>query len=155
MTRSGNFIGKGFCNDGLFTLDVEINACSSSTYFVESSIDLWHSRLGHVNTNSVKSMKKLSLLPDLNTNNDMQKCKVCVEAKHPKKPFRSVTERESKVLELVHTDLTDFKNCLSKGGKKYYITFADDCSRYTKIYLFRSKDEAEETFLKYKAEVEN
>jgi hypothetical protein len=27
--------------------------------------------------------------------------------------------------------------------------------RYTKVYLLRSKDEAEEMFLKYKAEVEN
>ena len=31
----------------------------------------------------------------------------------------------------------------------------DDCSRYTKIYLLRSKNGAEEIFLKYKAEVEN
>ncbi|XP_075103702.1 uncharacterized protein LOC142178271 [Nicotiana tabacum] len=29
-------------------------------------------------------------------------------------------------------DLADFKNTVSKGGKKYYITFADDFSRYTK-----------------------
>ncbi|KAL0348559.1 UNVERIFIED_CONTAM: Retrovirus-related Pol polyprotein from transposon TNT 1-94 [Sesamum angustifolium] len=52
-------------------------------------------------------------------------------------------------------DLADFKNTLSKGGKKYYISFVDDYSRYTKIYLLRSKDEASEMFLKYKAEVEN
>jgi len=44
---------------------------------------------------------------------------------------------------------------MSKGGKKWYITFVDDYSRYTKVYLPKSKDEAEEMFLKYKAEVEN
>ncbi|KAL0290771.1 UNVERIFIED_CONTAM: Retrovirus-related Pol polyprotein from transposon TNT 1-94 [Sesamum angustifolium] len=42
-----------------------------------------------------------------------------------------------------------------QGGKKYYISFVDDYSRYTKIYLLRSKEEASEMFLKYKAEVEN
>ncbi|CAN0838360.1 Retrovirus-related Pol polyprotein from transposon TNT 1-94, partial [Linum grandiflorum] len=42
-----------------------------------------------------------------------------------------------------------------KGGKRYYITFIDDFSRYTKIYLLRTKDEAEHKFLAYKAEVEN
>ena len=33
--------------------------------------------------------------------------------------------------------------------------FVDDYSRYTKVYLLRSKNEAEEMFLKYKAEMKN
>ena len=53
------------------------------------------------------------------------------------------------------SDLRDFKNTMSKGGKKWYITFVDDFSKYTKVYLLKSKDEVEEMFLKYKAEVEN
>ncbi|XP_075096240.1 uncharacterized protein LOC142174358 [Nicotiana tabacum] len=57
--------------------------------------------------------------------------------------------------EYVYMGLVDFKNVVSKGGKKYYITFIDDFSRYTKVYLLKSKDEAESMFLKYKAEVEN
>ena len=83
------------------------------------------------------------------------KCHVCVEAKFAKKPFKSVTTRKTDLLELLHSDLVDFKNTMSKGGKKWYITFVDDYSRYTKIYLLKSKDEAEEMFLKYKGEVEN
>ena len=43
---------------------------------------------------------------------------------------------------------------MSKDRKKWYVTFVDDCSRYTKVYLLKFKDEAEEMFLKYKAEVE-
>ena len=31
----------------------------------------------------------------------------------------------------------------------------DDFSRYTRVYLLRTKDEVEEMFLKYKVEVEN
>ena len=33
--------------------------------------------------------------------------------------------------------------------------FVDDHSRFTKLYLLRSKDEALEIFIKYKSEVEN
>ena len=44
---------------------------------------------------------------------------------------------------------------MSRGGKKYYITFVDDFSRYTKVYLLSSKDEVGEKFLIYKAKVEN
>ncbi|KAK4404477.1 Retrovirus-related Pol polyprotein from transposon TNT 1-94 [Sesamum angolense] len=53
------------------------------------------------------------------------------EAKYAKKPFKSVTSRSIEVLELIHSDLADFKNTLNKG------------------------DEATEMFLKFKVEVEN
>ena len=86
---------------------------------------------------------------------DVSKCSMCVEAKYAKKSFKLVTSRQSTLLELVHSDLANFKNTASKGGKRYYITFVDDCSRYTKVYLLRSKNVAEEIFLKYKVEVEN
>ena len=44
---------------------------------------------------------------------------------------------------------------MTRGGKKYYVTFIDDFSRYTRLYLIRNKDEDFETFLIYKSEVEN
>ena len=68
-----------------------------------------------------------------------------------KKPFRLVKTRSIELLELIHSYLVDFKNTISKGGKKYYINFVDDFSKYTKVYLLKSKDEAIEMFLKYKA----
>jgi len=83
------------------------------------------------------------------------KCSVRIEAKYAKKTFKSVASRQTIFLELVHSDLADFKNAANKGGKTYYITFIDDCSRYTKIYLLRFKIEAGKMFLKYNAEVEN
>ena len=44
---------------------------------------------------------------------------------------------------------------MSKGGKQFYITFINDYSRYTRVYLLRNKDEARDAFIKYKNEVEN
>ena len=44
---------------------------------------------------------------------------------------------------------------MTRGGKKFYVTFIDDYSRFTRVYLFRNKDEAFNMFLSYKAEVEN
>ena len=96
----------------------------------------------------------MCLIPNMNTKN-CSKCPVCVEEKFTKKPFKSTTTRKTDLLELVHSDLADVKNTMGKGGKKWYITFVDDYSRYSKIYLLKSKDEAEEMFFKYKAKVEN
>jgi len=44
---------------------------------------------------------------------------------------------------------------MSRCGKNYFVTFIDDYSRYTKLYLIKHKYEAFDVFLKYKAEVEN
>ena len=71
----------------------------------------------------------MRLISNINTEN-CSKCDVCVEAKFAKKPFKHITTRETELLELVHSDLADFKNTMSKGGKKWYITFVDDFSRY-------------------------
>ena len=43
----------------------------------------------------------------------------------------------------------------TRYGKKYFITFIDDCTRYYYIYILRSKDEAIEAFKNYKNEVAN
>ena len=44
---------------------------------------------------------------------------------------------------------------MTRGGKKFYVTFIDDYSRFTRVYLLRNKDEAFDMFLSYKAKVEN
>ena len=54
----------------------------------------------------------------------------------------------------VHYDLGDLKQTMTRG-KKFSVTFIDDYSRFTRVYLFRNKDEAFDMFLSYKVEVEN
>ena len=55
----------------------------------------------------------------------------------------------------LHFDLGDLKQTMTRGGKKFYVTFIDDYYRFTKVYLLRNKDEAFDMFLSYKAEVDN
>ena len=42
---------------------------------------------------------------------------------------------------------------MTRGGKRFNITFIDDYLRYTRVYLLRNKDEAMNAFIKYKNEV--
>ena len=44
---------------------------------------------------------------------------------------------------------------MTRGGNKFYVTFINDYSRFTRVYLLRNKDEAFDMFLSYKVEVEN
>ena len=98
-------------------------------------------------------MVELSLNPKLSLEN-LGKCEVCVESKTTKKSCKLI-EREAELLSLTHTDLGDLKNTMTRSGKRFYITFIEDYSRYTKVYLLRNKDEAMDAFIKYKNEVEN
>ena len=137
MTKNNIFVGKGFCNQGLFVLNISkvINGNASSFAYL---VDSWHARLGHVSS----GYSGLSI------------CQICSTSKKTKKTCCSVT-RETKLLELIHSDLGDLKQTMTRGGKKFYVTFIDDDSRFTRVYLLRNKDEAFDMFLSYKAEVEN
>lgn len=55
----------------------------------------------------------------------------------------------------MHSDICDLRNTMSRGGKYYFITFIDDFSRFTYVYLLKSKDEALSKFKIYVTEVEN
>ena len=44
---------------------------------------------------------------------------------------------------------------MTRGGKKFYVTFIDNYSRFTRVYLLKNKDETFDLFLSYKAEVDN
>jgi hypothetical protein len=83
------------------------------------------------------------------------KCHACVQAKQPRKPFKSVEEKSFAPLDLIHSDLCEMNGILTRAGKKYFISFIDDATRYCQLYLVKTKDEALNCFKIYKAEVEN
>ena len=99
--------------------------------------DLWHSRLGHINTSYVKNMQNLGLILGINFKDKNAKCQMYVETKLAKKSYKSIN-RESKLLELINTT--------TGSSKKYYLIFIDDFSKYTKVHFFRHKHEALDMF---------
>ena len=95
----------------------------------------------------------LELLPKFKIDPN-HKCEICVESKLTRASFHNI-ERSTEPLELIHNDTCDLKYVQTRGGKKYFVTFIDDCTRYCYVYLLRSKDKALEKFMHYKNEVEN
>jgi len=146
-------VGKRYCDQGLFVLNISeiTNESCSSTYIIDS-YDMWHARLEHDTSSYVMKLQQLGLI----NMHDKQssKCDVYVESKITKKTCYPI-KRQTKLLGLIHIDLVDLKQTLSRGGKNYFVTFIDDYSRYTKLYLIKRKDEVFDVLLTYKAEVEN
>ena len=44
---------------------------------------------------------------------------------------------------------------LTRGGNRYFLTFINDCSRFTYVFLLKNKSETFNAFKVYKVGVEN
>jgi RIO-like serine/threonine protein kinase len=154
VSKHGTFVGKGYDCGGLFRLSLHdvCNKMVNSVHFSDES-DLWHSRFCHASFGCLMRLANLNLIPKFNLVKK-SKCHVCVESKQPCKPHKAAEARSLAHLELVHSDLCEMNGILTKGGKRYFLTFIDDSTRFCYVYLL-TKDEAFNYFKTYKAEVEN
>ena len=94
LTRNGEYVGKGYLNEGLFLSSITSrikNGISSSTFaYIAKSVDVWHGRPSHVIIASIKRLKKLNLISTMNVN-EFSNCAICLETKYAKKkPFKSI-----------------------------------------------------------------
>ena len=71
------------------------------------------------------------------------------------KPDEATAVRDLAPLELIHSDLCEMNGEFTKGDKRYFIMFIDDCIRFCYVCLLKSKDKTFHYFKIYKAEVEN
>ena len=81
-------------------------------------------------------------------------CKGCALGNNAKKPFAHSTSRAQEILDLIHSDVCGSMS-KSLGGHLYYVTFIDDHSRKTLVYLLKSKDEVFIKFQEFKEKAEN
>ena len=161
LTKNGMYVGKGYMSNGLFKMNVmtvvppikNINKKNTSSAYMLESSNVWHGRLGHVNYDTLRRLINMECLPNFKIDPN-HKCEICVESKLTRTSFQSI-ERSSEPLELIHSDICDLKFIQTRGGKKYFLTLIDDCTRYCYVYLLKSKDEAFEMFQHFKNEVEN
>ena len=112
---------------------------------------LWHRRLGHISIDRIKSLIKDGVLSTLDYT-DLETYVDCIKEKQTNKSKKNAN-RSSNILEIIHTDIC----CqdMDMLGKKYFISFIDDYSRYMYVYLLHNKYEALDAFKVFKVEVEN
>lgn len=117
--------------------------------------DLWHRRLGHVSIQQLPLIRSVVAGMDFDENKNMDPCDTCAKGKQARLPFKHEGTRATELLELVHTDICGPMPVESIGKKKYFISFIDDYSRKTVVYVIRNKNEAFEKFKEYKSMAEN
>ncbi len=104
-------------------------------------MELWHRRLGHLHTNGVKKLINLSERITLLNEKEFI-CESCLIGKSTKLPFPSVNRaRSSRPLELIHSDVCGPITPQTWNKKSYFVTFMDDFTHFTHVYLLAKKSE--------------
>jgi hypothetical protein len=121
---------------------------------IKISIDRWHSRLGHPSRDIVRRVLSKNNLPCAHFDKSSESvCDACACAKAHQLPFPISSSRSSAPLELVFSDVWG-PAIDSFGRKKYYVSFIDDYSKFTWIYLLRHKSEVSRYFIEFQKLVE-
>jgi len=98
--------------------------------------------------------------PDINKylnlhNVNTEQCLDCKISKLKRKPHNKITPMASTILEVIHSDLIGPIQPISIDDMKYILTFNDEFSCKSWIYLLKEKSETVNTILYFLKYVEN
>jgi transposase InsO family protein len=131
-------------SNGLYKVDRAYVAAAAAMLERADMLTL-HRRLGHIAPDTIRALIKSGAVEGIQLIDDGSAliCDSCEHAKTTRKPVRK--ERDGPLADAfgaeVHSDLWGPSPVPSLGGRKYYVTFTDDHTRYTKISILRSKDQ--------------
>lgn len=144
--------------DEMYKLDcasipsVLLTATKSSDTAMVAKLDpaLWHRRLGHVSLQKLEHIRSAVNGMDFTKKSPME-CIDCSKGKQSRLPFKHEGTRATELLELVHSDVCGPMPVESIGRGLYFISFIDDYSRRSTIYIMRHKSEALQKFKEFKS----
>nr|GEU96480.1 zinc finger, CCHC-type [Tanacetum cinerariifolium] len=145
------------CKDRCWFMTYESLNDGSILHMRNESTSLVHGRgcldlrLGLVHFKRMQDMSKDGLISAFDM--DTKKFKTCMLTKTTKKPFQ-IVKHETKILELIYSDLCYLHATPSLENKKYFVTFINDASRFCYVFLLHLKEEALDKFKIFKTEVE-
>ncbi|XP_021811716.1 uncharacterized protein LOC110754899 [Prunus avium] len=141
--RTHEKIGHGKRIGGLYYLqlpaaavrDCVANKALSGSVKDKQQLWLWHRRLGHPSIGYLRH-----LFPSLFSSCDefSFKCETCVMAKSHCTVFPLSNNKAALPFELVHSDVWGLAHVTSHGFR-WFVTFIDDCTRVTWVYLMKDK----------------
>ena len=109
-------------------MDITKTRCLNVT--VESESARWHARLGHIGTDTMKTMIRRELvigIPHINI--EKETCGSCLLGKQARHVFRKATQyRAQGVLELIHGDLCGPITLPTAANNRYIFVLIDDHS---------------------------
>ena len=120
----------------------QVKVCGGQLNVVDDDIcpDLWHKRLAHMSEKGLQLLAKHSLIP-MAKEKSSNPYDYCLFGKQHRVSFQKNSTRKLEKLELVYSDVCEPMEVDSLGGNNYFVTFIDDASRKTRVYLLHTKSQ--------------
>jgi hypothetical protein len=145
---TGSPLLKGKCRQGLYPLSAKF-----AFGVFRPSLTKWHDRMGHPAMQVVQRVvKEFSLPCKLDSNKELV-CGPCQQGKSHQLPYPKSFSESSQPLELIFSDVWG-PTSDSVGRNKYYVSFIDDYSKFTWIYLLKFKSDVFQKFHEFQNLVE-
>jgi len=142
---------RGRCEGALYPLKSFSNKQAHGV--TKLSASRWYSRLGHPSATIVHQVLNKNKLPFVPESNKEFVCDACQKGKSHQLPYPKSTSVSRAPLELVFSDVWG-PAPTSVGKNNFYVSFIDDYSKFTWIYLLWHKSEAFQRFLDFQNIVE-
>jgi histone deacetylase 1/2 len=113
----------------------------------------WHSRLGHPSSTIVSQIISKNKLPCIRDSTLELVCDSCQRAKSHQLPYPISTSISTAPLQLIFFDLWGPAPTFV-GRHDYYVSFINDYSKFTWIYLLKRKSDAYSAFFNFQKLVE-
>ena len=159
-------LGMGSLKDGVYTLNCTVQApCGSqpvefterdsstasstqSCLVASISADTWHCQFGHLGKQNMTDLMNSYLVKDMAVSTQtLTFCEPCAQGKAHQQSYPKISDtRSADILDLIHADVCGPINPVSLGGKCYFVTFTDDCSRFVWVRFIRHKSEVFQKF---------
>jgi histone deacetylase 1/2 len=112
----------------------------------------WHARLGHPSSSIVQQILSSNKI-SISSKHNESVCDACQKGKSHQLPYPKSTSVSSAPLELMFSDVWGLAP-MSFGRYKYYVSFIDDYSKFTWIYLLKHKSDVFQKFRDFQQHVE-
>ncbi len=112
---------------------------------------LWHRRFGHL------SLQRLQGIQDATTGfsgklpTTEEACEPCKLTKSVRVINRKAPERATQVLQRIHSDIWGPYTRPTVYGDFYLVTFTDDYTRKSWVYILKSRDQLRGVFIEFRA----
>jgi hypothetical protein len=128
-SRTGQIVGTARKVGRLFELtSLHFLSSSVSTPVIaaSASIELWHSRLGHVSLPRIQTLVSRGLLGSVSSS--PFDCMPCQLGKQPTLPFNNSESIASTTFDLIHSDVWGPSPVPTVGGSRYFVIFVNEKS---------------------------
>ena len=99
---------------------------------------IWHQKLGHL---SISYMKYLFSSMISNLDIFEFSCQTCILAKSHRVSYLTNSNKSCIPFALIHFDVWEPTSYSDNFGFRWFVTFIDDCTRMTWLYLMKHKNE--------------